>query len=164
MNWAKYLWSNGHKGTVAALAYLLAASMFLSGALVMSYCFANQDGYAPLSFQGGLHIESPVSITSPGLDANFVVCNKSNKMLTASVSTKWMQQLDKGAVHVVLGRDFNAVEEPGCTNVVFTDAPIPVGVTSAKSTNWTYMVSFIVHEGDKTQIASLTSDVFLVVP
>jgi hypothetical protein len=75
-----------------------------------------------------------------------------------------MQQLGDGAVHVVLGREFAVERVPGCGPVIFTDAPIPVGVSSAKSGSWTYMVTFEVDRGTKTQVISTTSPAFEVVP
>jgi hypothetical protein len=160
----KYLWSNGHKGIVISLTYLAAALVFLLAALIFSYFWAHQDGFDPLYFGRGIVVQSPVSVSSAGLDANFEICNREDETLTAHVSTKWMQQLGDGAVHVVLGREFSAERPSGCTDVIFTDAPIPVGVSSAKSGGWTYMVTYEVDRGTKTQVISTTSPAFEVVP
>jgi hypothetical protein len=164
MSWVRYLWSNGHKGTFLALVYLAGSLCILISALTFSYFYTHQDGFDPLYFGRDIVVHGPVSASGSGLDADFQICNREDKALTAVVSTNWREQLGDGAVHVVLGREFTTQRKSGCEDVIFTDAPIPVGVTGAPSGKWTYMVTYTVTRGMKTQSVSTTSQVFEVVP
>ncbi len=161
----RFMWQNGSRPLVLAIAFAVLAFTLLGVAFLVVSLWPTAEPFAPLSVSDvTIHsrvngTDGPAVRASQHYNGTITICNHDDEAQTITFVIQFERLT--GPVHFVSGGSVEFPVEPGCETLTGDSAPLPDEVSPGQ---WRESTAAIVQRGDQKQTVSFVSEPFEVVP